>query len=44
LYYLFPSDKKAGRERYRRQIAAATIVGILVCGLMAWVIWYFAGP
>jgi hypothetical protein len=40
LYYLLPGSKRANRQRRRRDVAVAIIVGVLVCATMVWLFWY----
>jgi hypothetical protein len=38
LYYTYPISRTAAREKRRRNLVWAVIVGVLICGLMIWII------
>jgi hypothetical protein len=38
---MFPVSKRAARQKRRRNIIAAVVVGTLICGLMGWLFWHF---
>ncbi len=41
-YYLLPGQGRGARKRFIRNLIAAIIVGIITCGLLAWVCYLIA--
>jgi hypothetical protein len=40
-YYLLPGQGRGARKRFVRNLIVAVVVGLITCGLLAWLFWLF---